>query len=339
MALRLVEAFVPRARVGDATEILSGVAPSPNHVWSEDLDDDSAIVRGVVGSSRTGPLIDSLHDRFSAARGFRVLVLSLDAVLPRPRATGTEVEREEPRSAEAVSREEIYSKVADGAELNGTYLAMAALAAIVAAIGMAKNNQAAVIGAMVVAPLLGPNMALALGLTLADGRLIRSAIKTNLAGFLVALATAAALGLGLDGDPSIPEIASRTQLDIWDLLLALAAGCAGTLAFTSGVPAYLIGVMVAVAILPPTVASALLLGDGHAFEALRALLLVIANVSAVNLAGMATFIVKGIRPRTWWSAERAKRSVRIGALVWLLLLAGLVLVIVIFTRIEGELPL
>ena len=40
------------------------------------------------------------------------------------------------------------------------------LAAIVAGVGLAKDNTAAVIGAMVVAPLLGPNMAIALGIVL-----------------------------------------------------------------------------------------------------------------------------------------------------------------------------
>jgi len=333
MALRLVETFIPDDRILEANEVLSTAAASADHIWSERGDDGVAVVRGVVGSSRTGPLIDALHERFSSLPGFRVVVLSVDAVLPRPRAAGAESERAEPRSSAAVSREEVYAKVADGTQTSGTYLAMAALAATVAAIGMAKSNEAAVIGAMVVAPLLGPNMGLALGLTLADGALIRAAIKSNVAGFLVAFATAAVLGLGLDGDPSIPEIASRTQLDIWDLLLALAAGCAGTLAYTAGAPAYLIGVMVAVAILPPTVASALLLGDGHAFEALRALLLVLANVAAVNLAAMLTFIAKGIRPRTWWSAERAKRSVRLGAFIWVSLLLGLMFVIALYARI------
>ena len=41
--------------------------------------------------------------------------------------------------------------------------------------------------------------------------------------------------------------------------MALASGCAGALAFTTGVSAALIGVIVAVALLPPLV----MLGGGH----------------------------------------------------------------------------
>ncbi|MDH3687160.1 MAG: TIGR00341 family protein [Myxococcales bacterium] len=334
MALRLVEAFVPEEHREETLALLSDAAP-PEHVWAESSSPEVAIVRAVVGSSRTGDLIDQLHERFSSLPAFRVLVVSIDAVLPRPAASGEEQERAQRGSSAAVSREEVYAKVADGAELNRTFLSMTVLATIVAAIGMAKSNEAAVIGAMVVAPLLGPNMGLALGLTLADGSLIRSALKSNLAGFALAFFTAVLLGVGLDVDPSIPEISSRTRLGFADLLLALAAGCAGTLAYTTGAPSYLIGVMVAVAILPPTVASALLLGDGHMPEALQALLLVTANVAAVNLAGMLTFVVKGMRPRTWWRAERAKKSMRVGISVWVSLLAILGVLIAIYTRTQS----
>lgn len=334
MALRLVEAFVPREHAEEAVAILLGDAPS-EHVWAESISPTVSIVRAVVGSSRTGALIDSLHERFSSQPGFRVLVLSIDAVLPRPRAAGKEEERAQLGSSAAVSREEVYAKVADGAELNRTYLSMTVLATTVAAIGLAKSNEAAVIGAMVVAPLLGPNMGLALGLTLADWTLVRTALKSNLAGVAVAFVTAALLGVGLEVDPTIPEIASRTELGFSDLLLALAAGCAGTLAYTTGAPSYLIGVMVAVAILPPTVASALLFGDGHTAEASRALLLVTANVAAVNLAGMLTFFIKGMQPRTWWHAERAKKSLRVGIAIWVSLLGVLVALIALHNRTQG----
>ena len=47
----------------------------------------------------------------------------------------------------------------------------------------------------------------------------------------------------------------------------------------------------------------------------------------VNLACKVVFLIKGIRPRTWWEKERAKRSMTIYIMVWLLTLILLVLVI------------
>jgi uncharacterized hydrophobic protein (TIGR00341 family) len=284
-------------------------------------------VSAVIGAGRTGAAMDLLHERLTGG-GFRALVLPLDAVLPRPLASAVREGRSRAASAAAVSREEIYASVSDGARLTSTYVALTALASVVAAVGLTQNNVAAVIGAMVVAPLLGPNMALALGLTLGDGRLTREAIASAAVGLLVALGTALVLGLALQPDVGVPEIATRTQPGLDDMLLALAAGCAGTLAYATGSASYLVGVMVAVALLPPTVASGLLLGEGHLQEALGALLLALANAAAILLAAMATFLWKGLRPRHWWEEERAKRSAARGLAIALALFVALGLAVV-----------
>lgn len=180
---------------------------------------------------------------------------------------------------------------------------------------------------MVIAPLLRPNVALALATTLADRELAWRAFKTNAAGVLVAVALAAALGLLVPVDPDIPALRTRTEMDIGTLVLALAAGAAGTLAFTQGLSGAVIGVMVAVALLPPAAAFGLLLGSGHLQPAFHAFLLTAGNVICINLAGVGTFLAQGIRPRRWWEAERARRASLAAVAIWLLLLAALVTVL------------
>ncbi|NNL66523.1 MAG: TIGR00341 family protein [Myxococcales bacterium] len=330
MALRLLETFVPERLSEDAAETLRDAGA--HSVWKEHTaEPGETVLRSVVGAGRSGAALDALHDRFHAIPGFRVLVLPLEGTLPRPRASTAKEDRKPARSAAGVSREEIYAKISEGAVLSWDFAAMTLLATTVAAIGMVTNNVPAVIGAMVVAPLLGPNVALALGMVLADRDLTRSAFRTNLAGFSVAFGAAFLAGALFTVDPTMPEVASRTRVGLLDLLLALAAGCAGALAYTTGAPTYLIGVMVAVAILPPTVASGLLFGNGHWREGLAALALVIANVTAVNLVSMATLLAKGMRPRLWWQAERARASSRRGLIVWLIMLV-LLAIAVLFSR-------
>lgn len=330
MALRLLETFVPDRMSEEAAATLKEAGA--HSVWKEPTAaPGETVLRAVIGASNSGAALDALHDRFQAIPGFRVLVLPLEGTLPRPRASTTKDGRQLARSAAGVSREEIYAKISEGAVLSGDFAAMALLATIVATIGMVTNNVPAVIGAMVVAPLLGPNMALALGMVLADRELTRAALRTNLVGVSLAFGAAFLAGALFTVDPTIPEVASRTRVGLLDLLLALAAGCAGALAYTTGAPTYLIGVMVAVAILPPTVASGLLFGNGHWREGLAALALVIANVTAVNLVSMATLLAKGMRPRLWWQAERARESSRRGLIGWLIMLVGLA-VAVLFSR-------
>lgn len=317
----MIEAHVPPDLCGDAVEILRDLS---HESWTQDGGRFGAVVCAVLGAEHTGKAMDRLYDGLADRGGLLVLVHSLEGVLPRPLASPKEEARPGARSAAAVSREEVYANIADTAQLGVPYLALVALASVVAAIGLSRDNTAAVIGAMVVAPLLGPNMALALGMVLGDGPLVRRALRTNAAGLALALAAATTLGLLLDAEPTTPELASRTRVAVWDLLLALAAGCAGALSYTTGVPTYLTGVMVAVALLPPTVASGILLAQGELAGSLAAILLASGNVTALTLAAMLTFLWRGLRPRNWWQEERARRSARLGVAIFVVLFIALV---------------
>ena len=101
-----------------------------------------------------------------------------------------------------------------------------------------------------------------------------------------------------------------------DIVLALAAGAAGALVFTTGVPAMLVGVMVAVALLPPLVTAGLRVAVRGGAGTGGALLLLMTNVICVNLAAVVTFLVRGVGPRTWWEADKARRATRKAVILW-----------------------
>jgi uncharacterized hydrophobic protein (TIGR00341 family) len=128
-------------------------------------------------------------------------------------------------------------------------------------------------------------------------------------------------------NPQTPEIFSRTEVGLSDIVLALASGAAGALAFTSGLSAALIGVMVAVALLPPLVTLGLLVGAGEFRMALGAMLLFLTNIICVNLAGVATFLFQGIRPLSWWEAAKAKKATYYAIVLWAFLLTVLIIVV------------
>lgn len=110
------------------------------------------------------------------------------------------------------------------------------------------------------------------------------------------------------------------MVNLEHIVIALAAGSAGVLAFTRGVPATIVGVMVAVALLPPLVDVGLLLGAGYMQLAVGAAILTVTNLICINLAGVLTFLVQGVRPRSWWEEKKAKKATRIAIAVWLALL-------------------
>jgi uncharacterized hydrophobic protein (TIGR00341 family) len=301
--------------------------------WSSDYPDHKKVLHLLMPAEECESVMDKFERRFSETDGYSIVLLPVEAFLPRPKSEnnvmGNENEKLAKETTQRVSRAELYADINEGIKISPSFLAMTILSAIVAAIGLIRNDLAVIIGAMVIAPLLTPNMALALSTTLGDIDLLRNSLKTNITGCLTATVLSIIIGLIFEIDPATPAVASRTTLGISDIVLALASGCAGTFAFTSGVSGALIGVMVAVALMPPLVTFGMLLGAGYLLLAYKALLLVIANVICVNLAGVGTFFFQGVRPGTWWEAEKAKKSARIAALLWGTLLIVLMAVILL----------
>ena len=103
---------------------------------------------------------------------------------------------------------------------------MTILASMVAAVGLMRDDIAVIIGAMVLASLLGPNVAMALATTLGDTRLLRRALVTNVIGMTLTLLLASAAGMIYNVDTHNPAIVARTKVDVGDILLALASGAA-----------------------------------------------------------------------------------------------------------------
>jgi uncharacterized hydrophobic protein (TIGR00341 family) len=332
MALRLIEMLCPEDRGDEVEELVR--AHEPTGLWHNRLLDEKIMVEILLPAEKAEAVLDELESRYRGMEGFRILVLNVEAALPRPEPEPekpAETPDEEPpkRGPARISRHELYDGVSEYARLGNAYLVMIALSSVVAAIGIWRNSVAVIIGAMVIAPLFGPNVSLAFATTLGDGQLGRRALRTNVIGILLALGLSFGLGALLHVSPEGPELLARAQVGLADVVLALAAGAAGALALTTGVHTPLVGVMVAVALLPPLVAVGLCAGAGLWKMSGGAAMLFFTNVICVNLAAVGTFLFQGIRPRTWWEADRARRAARNSLMVWVLLLLALVAAILI----------
>ncbi len=273
-------------------------------------------------------VLDALQTVLGAQPSARIVVLPVEAALPR---VEEEEKPDKTRHRKTAAREALYEEVAGNAELDGNYLLLVFLSTVVAAIGLIENNVAVVIGAMVIAPLLGPNLALSLAATLGDGKLLRRSLLTLSTGILLALALSGLIGLLWPDPLTSDELMARTYAGLDSAALALASGAAAALSLTSGLSSVLVGVMVAVALLPPATTLGLMLGQGHYDLAAGAALLLALNIVCVNLATKLVFLFKGIQPRAGHEKERARRAMRIYVLGWIVLLA--LLLALIYARI------
>lgn len=174
---------------------------------------------------------------------------------------------------------------------------MLTLSVIVAVMGLSADSPAVVIGAMLLAPLMQPVLAIAACISMA---LFKNAMRALLA-VLIATAWSVALSYVLAAifvNGELPqEVQSRTAPDIRDLVVALGAGAAGAYATVrKDVSSSLPGVAVAVALVPPLGVLGITLQAGNATFAWGALLLYVTNLCAIVLAGVLVFVATGFVP-------------------------------------------
>ncbi len=178
---------------------------------------------------------------------------------------------------------EVRKSIHDNASLSSSYLLMNALATIVACYGLLANSTAVVIGAMVIATLLGPITGIALGLVDGNNRLLRDALLAEIVGVLIVVAISFVIGTVHKNLPVGNEIMMRTAPNIFDLIIALAGGAAGAYATASSrIGVGLVGVAIATALVPPLSTFGILLARGEMQLALGALLLFFANFVAIQ---------------------------------------------------------
>ncbi len=295
-------------------------------------DGNRRAIRILAAAADRQKILDGLQKALSGQTDWRLSIQPVDATLPLPdkdNEQSAETEEKERRRALAASREEIYAAIARGGSISSYYTLLAVLATLVAAIGLIGDNVAVIIGAMVVAPFLGPNLAFSLGAALGDGSLMLRAVITTIFGLAMAIllpAVASALWtLPLEAG----EITSRTGAGLDSVALALASGIAAGLSVTRGLSSTLVGVMVAVALLPPAATLGLMLGAGRWAEAGGAALLLAINLVSVNLAALLVFVYSGIRPRGWLERQSAKQASRNSLIVSALLLLAMTALILL----------
>jgi len=311
----------------NVTDAISGIARKNEALdirLAQRTEDGRQVIRILVLDENVQSTLDGLQAIVNAYPTSRLIVIPVDATLPLPEQKKTD------KKSTSTSRELLYDSVSKNAVLDSNFIVLVVLSTLVASIGLIKDNVAVVIGAMVIAPLLGPNLALALGTALGDLELMRKALKTNLFGMTITISLSILLGFMLTFDIKSPELMSRTDVGLDSLALALASGAAAALSLTTGLSSVLVGVMVAVALLPPAATFGLMMGQGEYPLAMGALLLLAANVVCVNLSTKIVFMVKGISPRTWYEKEKAKRRMMIYIGVWFFGL--IVLITVIYLR-------
>lgn len=282
--------------------------------WVSSQSEKQVAIKMLVEKARSQKVLDQLQKQMEGKTNFRVIAYPLEVALPY-----------EAKTQASVSREALLNQLSGHANADSHYLMLVVLSTLVAAIGLIEDNVAVIIGAMVIAPLLGPNLALSLATTLGNVATITRAFKTLVIGVGLAIGLSVVLGWFYPTIEFGPELLARTSVGPGSLALALASGAAGALSITTGVSSVLVGVMVAVALLPPAVTLGISLGLNYLDYAKGAGLLLLINIASVNLTAQVVMRFKGIQPRSDDNRSKAFLIFLLGLLIWIILIAYLVI--------------
>ena len=177
------------------------------------------------------------------------------------------------------------------AEPSSSYYIMLFISGVIAALGLLAGSAAAIIGAMIVAPLMGPIVGMAFAITVGNRRLLKRSGTAVLTGSLMTIGTAYLICSVVGISSLNPEILQRTQPTLIDLVIGLAAGSAGSFAQTRrDIAAALPGVAIAVALVPPLSVIGIGLALGSSNVAVGATLLFLTNLAGIILSGGLIFV-------------------------------------------------
>lgn len=150
-----------------------------------------------------------------------------------------------------VEHREVVAKVQDDGGWSAHFAFMTLMSAGIAMLGLLLSSPAVVIGAMLISPLMGPIIALGFAIATFDSVELRRSASALVLGILLAVSFCALIVAISPIQTVTAEIAARTRPNLFDLLVALFSGLAGTYAMIRGRQGTIVGVAIATALMPP----------------------------------------------------------------------------------------
>lgn len=201
------------------------------------------------------------------------------------------------RHATSDEFKELFSLLRKNSQTSSTYLVLMALSTMIATFGLFGDSAPVVIGAMILAPLMGPIISLAMGALRQDGLLIKNSLITIFWGIILGLIFSILITLITPLEILNNQIIARIRPNLLDLGIAISSGIAGAYAYSKEeISKTLAGVAISVALVPPLAVAGIGIGwaDWNVFWG--ALLLLGTNLAGIVMAASLTFLLLGFSP-------------------------------------------
>ncbi|GAA0665040.1 TIGR00341 family protein [Natronoarchaeum mannanilyticum] len=276
----------------------------------------TGVVYFPLPSNAVEPVLDRLQEEGVSDDAYTVVV-DAETVISRKFDRLEERYATDDVEEDRISRQELRTEADEMTPTFWIYVTMTLISAFVATAGLLLDSPAVVVGSMVIAPLIGPALGASVGTVVNDEEMVREGLAYQALGIGLAIAGSAVLAWLLKTANLVPpgltltsvgEINERLAPDLLSLIIALGAGVAGVLSLSTGVSTALVGVMIAAALIPPAAAAGIALAWGLPLAGLGSTVLVLVNITSVNLAGLVTLWYMGYRPGEWFEEAAAQQK-------------------------------
>jgi len=315
--MRLIQTLVPEGKRQLVVDLLEDAEIEYAMTSETSRSDYSDIVYIPTDVDSVEGILDELRDVGVEREGYMIVSDVETIVSDRFEQQQADDEDDEDNGVaedERISREELQTKARNLSRSTTNYIALTLISAVVATAGLLQDSAAVVVGSMVIAPLIGPAMASCVGTVVSDDALFWEGIRSQIVGLAIAVGSATLFAAGYRATLApelelllIQQVAERAHPGLLSLAIALGAGVAGALSLTSGADEALVGVMIAVALMPPAAAVGLGIAYLDLTLAVGAGVLVLVNLLSINVAGVAAIWLKRYRPTHWYDAKEARR--------------------------------
>lgn len=220
------------------------------------------------------------------------------------------------------------------------FTVLLALSTVIATYGVVTDSTAAVIGAMIIAPLMTPIMACAAGVTLGSRFRSLNALRLVVLGVAGVIILSALLTFFLPTSmisfTTNSQITSRVNPSLLDLLIAIAAGAAGAYAIgRQEIADSLAGVAIAISLVPPLAVVGISLGKFQWIDAFGSSILFLTNFFAILLAGAIVFRLLGLHRFTPVKKEGFTHQKAVRVIIAGTILIAIILGVATFNAVQA----
>ena len=299
--MRLIQIHVPNDALAAAREALTGA--DLTFVFTDEMGGGGGAVAQIVApDGAVDAILNELYDAGVDESTYTVVTEAERA--PVPNAEELNERYVEGPGGAALSHPEIRKRAADLKPERATYVAFAALSAIVAVGGLLLNSPVVIVGAMVIAPFAGSTLSASVGTVIDDRGMVVDSASSQAIGLAVAVGSAVLMSLFLRWTGFVPPSLAVSRIDqvsafltpsLLTLFIAVAAGFAGALALATDLPVSIAGVAVAAAIVPTAATAGIGAVWGEPLVVLGAIALLLMNIVSINIAASVGLVSLGYR--------------------------------------------